>query len=240
MNRKNCYLLPALLCVSATAEAAESNSDIDPGLKYAWGENIGWTNWRDANLGSNGVEVSATHLGGFLWGENVGWMNVGAGAPADGVHYANSNGLDFGVNIDENDDLFGLAWGKNIGWVNFDTRDKGIDRARITCETDPARLRGYIWGENVGWINLDDETHYVAGDFGLACVEPFGDHDGDGDVDLDDYVAFEDCLNGPNSWPNPTPPTTPQGCLDWFNSDADWDVDLQDSALFQASFTGSE
>ena len=74
----------------------------------------------------------------------------------------------------------------------------------------------------------------------LVAILPVpGDADGDGDVDLDDYALFSDCLNGPDSWPDPTPPTTPQDCLDAFNFDADFDVDLADFAGFQAVFTGS-
>lgn len=230
------WLLYIAMAGSLAVGAALAASSIDPDYKYAWCENVGWTNWRDANGGDEGVEAAETCLSGFIWAENAGWINVGDGAPTDGTYYANVDGSDFGVNIDTNGDLFGLAWSENIGWVNFGTRDKGDERAGVDC--DEGRLYGYVWGENVGWINLDHATHYIAGDFGEACAQPFGDHDGDGDVDLDDYGVFEDCLNGPDSWPNPTFPTTPQDCLDWFNADTDWDVDLADFAQFQSSFTG--
>jgi hypothetical protein len=74
---------------------------------------------------------------------------------------------------------------------------------------------------------------------GDACETCPGDFDGDGDVDLNDYQVFTDCMAGPNASPNPAPPITPQDCLDVFDFDIDNDLDLPDFAGFQASFTGS-
>ena len=65
-----------------------------------------------------------------------------------------------------------------------------------------------------------------------------GDFDGDGDVDLDDFPFFVDCLAGPDTLPSPTPPTTPQKCLEVFDFFVDNDVDVEDFAGFQVSFTG--
>jgi hypothetical protein len=65
-----------------------------------------------------------------------------------------------------------------------------------------------------------------------------GDSDGDGDVDLDDFANFAECLNGPDALPNPTPPPTPEECLDYFDFDGDSDVDLDDFEEFQVAFTG--
>lgn len=131
--------LLGLLLAFASARAAMPQDKIDPVHRYAWGENIGWTNWRDAGdpPGSQGVRVHGTFLSGFIWGENVGWINVGNGAPAAGDHYANVDGSDFGVNIDSSGDLRGFAWGENIGWLQFDTRSQGDQRARL----DRASLR---------------------------------------------------------------------------------------------------
>ena len=55
---------------------ASAQSTIDPMHKFGWGENIGWTNWRDANGGDDGVVVGSTFLSGFIWGENVGWIHL--------------------------------------------------------------------------------------------------------------------------------------------------------------------
>ena len=67
-----------------------------------------------------------------------------------------------------------------------------------------------------------------------------GDADGDGDVDLDDFRVFADCLAGPGVAPNPSlPGVTEQDCLDAFDFDeADGDVDLQDFGVFEHVFTG--
>jgi hypothetical protein len=58
-----------------------------------------------------------------------------------------------------------------------------------------------------------------------------GDHDGDGEVDLDDFEYFEGCLAGPDGGLS-TPRCT---C---FDLDDDGDVDLFNLAAFQAAFTG--
>jgi hypothetical protein len=66
-----------------------------------------------------------------------------------------------------------------------------------------------------------------------------GDFDRDGDVDLDDYPFFADCLAGPDITPSPTlPDVTVQECLDAFDSEPDGDVDFVDFAPFQKAFTG--
>jgi len=213
----------AVLLLAALVLAA---SDIDPVRRFAWGENVGWTNWHDADGGADGVRVGTTCLAGFIWCENVGWLNVGDGTPANGTHYANADGSDFGVNIDANGDLFGLAWGENIGWVNFDTRSKGDQRARL--DRAAGRFRGYAWAENVGWINLDDADTFVA--LASAPTVP-ADFDADADVDLADFSRFQTCFNGPNR-----PPARPDCAGPDF--DRDNDVDLADFSRFQTCFNG--
>jgi len=56
-------------------------------------------------------------------------------------------------------------------------------------------------------------------------------------VDLEDYLLFADCLNGPDQKPAPTQ-TTPEACLAAFDTAHDQDVDLKDFAAFQESFSG--
>jgi len=148
---------------------ASAQSNIDPGHKWAWGENCGWTNWHhDAPEPGDGVFVTQTHLAGFVWGENIGWINVGNG---DGP-YANdmADSSTFGVNHDlGTGELSGFAWAENVGWINF-------DGGAMADEPNPARLdgcrfAGFAWGENIGWINFDDETHFVSLD--LVCPADF-------------------------------------------------------------------
>jgi hypothetical protein len=155
-----------------TAGSSFAQSNIDPNHKFAWCENTGWSNWRDANGTVDGVVVHDTFLSGYIWAENVGWIKVGNG----GGPYSNTDGTNFGVNILLSGDLEGFGWGENIGWVNFDTSGNAPDQARY--DSGVGRFRGYAWGENVGWINLDGSTHFVATVPGGAC---------DNDPNLLDY-----------------------------------------------------
>ena len=185
---------------------AIGQSNIDPEHKWAWGENIGWTNWYDANGGLDGVIVYPTHLVGFIWAENVGWINTGNG-PAGGVQYTNETGEDFGVNVDPcGGELFGLAWGENIGWINFEGGALA-DPPQPARIGEVCRLHGYVWGENVGWINLDDAEHYVAltvvsmwvGDLNCDCavnafdIDPFVLALTSGPTYDAYYAAYPDC-----------------------------------------------
>ncbi|MCB9844936.1 MAG: hypothetical protein H6811_02970 [Phycisphaeraceae bacterium] len=174
----------------ACSASSMAQSSIDAMHKYAWSENCGWLNFRDAGApaGAQGVRVHSTFLSGFAWGENIGFVNFGDGSPANGVTYANTTGADSGVNIAANGDLFGLAWGENVGWINFDTRaslSSFGQQARL--DSAAGRFRGYAWGENIGWVNLDDAEHYVGIEPGCAA-----DIDGDGDVDGDDFFGYLD------------------------------------------------
>ncbi|MHC4233596.1 MAG: FG-GAP repeat domain-containing protein [Planctomycetota bacterium] len=71
-----------------------------------------------------------------------------------------------------------------------------------------------------------------------VTMQALGDSDGDGDVDLLDFVIFGDCLFGPDVPPAPPPPLTTEHCLNVFDSDLDEDVDLRDFATFAGVFTG--
>jgi hypothetical protein len=184
---KKIILTSTLFLLSiAGALVAQSNIDNTVSDKYGWGENIGWTNWRDANSASDGVNVGSFVMRGFIWGENIGWINVGDGTPTSPPYYANANGADFGVNIDPDGDLHGYAWGENVGWINFDggALATPAQPAKIVCASPPtqplARLTGYVWGENIGWINLTDLTggKFVAIDAATTPLLCDVNHDG--------------------------------------------------------------
>ncbi|MBL0921288.1 MAG: hypothetical protein IBJ10_04065 [Phycisphaerales bacterium] len=183
----------------ALAGSALAQSSIRPDAKFAWSENIGWTNWRDANAATSGVRVHPRFLSGFIWAENVGWINVGDGSPADCLQYSNATGADTGVNILPNGELTGLAWGENVGWINFDTRSAlGLMGMQARFDLALRRFRGWAWGENVGWINLDDETHALR-----ATPTCLGDVDQNGVVNFSDlnqvlssFNASGDCILG--------------------------------------------
>ena len=59
----------------------------------------------------------------------------------------------------------------------------------------------------------------------------FGDIDGDGDVDSDDFALFAGCMSGPGT-------VHPMNCQD-ADLDEDVDVDVTDFAEFQRLFTGA-
>ncbi len=64
------------------------------------------------------------------------------------------------------------------------------------------------------------------------------DLDCDGYIDSDDYLAFQDCMSGPEMAITPTPPRTVEECLGAFDSDGDLDVDMDDLVAFQQSIDG--
>ena len=202
-----------------------SISNIDSIDKFGWGENIGWTNWQhDAPDPDDGVTVTATHLAGFVWAENVGWMNLGDGGGPYANDPADS--ATFGVNIEfSTGDIFGKAWGENIGWINFDTRaTQGPHGQQARLDICENRFRGFAWGENIGWLNLDDALHAiglgpncsfgdVACDGVISLLDytrfhsavsgpkviadcPIFDSDGDSDVDMIDFGAFQTAFTG--------------------------------------------
>src|SRR6266446_8078304 len=100
MNRQNTFA--CLLCgLVSSALVAQSNIDNTVPDKYAWCENVGWTNWYDANNGTQGVNIGNKVLAGYIWGENIGWLNVGSGSPVGpNGQYTNTTGADFGINVD--------------------------------------------------------------------------------------------------------------------------------------------
>ncbi len=181
MNRT---LLGSAACLFAAPALAQTN--LDPTHKFAWQENCGWTNWRDAGspAGTQGVRVNATFLQGFAWGENIGFINFGDGTPGGGTTYTNADGADHGVNILGSGDLSGFAWGENVGWINFNTAPFLPPAERARFDAAARRLRGYAWGENIGWLNLDDGTHFV----GLAC---YPDCNGVGGLTIADFGCFQ-------------------------------------------------
>lgn len=196
MNVRNATA--SFVCAVAMSAAAPSafaqSSNIAPAHKYAWGENVGFINCRDAGSPSaaQGVRINATYLQGFAWGENIGWINFGDGAPDNGVSYANPTGgpvvgtPDFGVNRDlSTGHLSGYAWGENVGWINFAGGALATPAQPARIDNAAHRVRGYAWGENIGWINLDDANVYVG-----TCA---ADYNGNGTLEVADIFAF---LNG--------------------------------------------
>ncbi len=135
-----------LLLVFTIAYAA----NIDPTDKWAWGTNLGWLNFNDAN---GGVTIYDDHLEGYVWAENIGWIRLGT-YDGGGAHiYANDAADTYGVNHDGAGNLSGYAWGTNVGWINFNPTNDGV-----TINLDNGSFDGYAWGENIGWIHFKNTT----------------------------------------------------------------------------------
>lgn len=202
---------------------AIADSNVDSVNKYAWGENVGFLNWRDADGGMQGVNVMSTHLAGFIWGENIGWINVGNGNGP----YSNTDNTNFGVNIDAGGDLNGFAWGENVGWINFEGGALATPAQPARFDAVDHRFRGYAWGENIGWINLDDPNTFVEVSASLCKA----DYDMDGDVDLGDFGVFGASFGSMMGDPNYNPAA---------DCDNDGDVDLGDFGIFGSQFGRSD
>ena len=70
----------------------------------------------------------------------------------------------------------------------------------------------------------------------LTAGDLVGDLDGDGDVNLEDFAIFADCLAGPEV--NTPPPACTQQQFDSPDLDRDNDVDLSDFGGFQVTSCG--
>ena len=225
------------LAMIPLASPAWAQSNVVAPNQFAWGENVGWINFRDANLGTQGVRMGPSFLSGFAWGENIGWINFGDGTPANGFQYANTTGADFGVNRDPSTNaLTGLAWGENVGWINFTLPTLPVAQRPRYDAANGSRLAGYAWGENIGWINLDVPFfgQFVAFPCGPADIaNTDSDPGADGFIDNGDFTLFFSSFFLPETDPS-------RLIADIANTDgdpgADGAVDNGDFTLFFTAF----
>jgi len=189
------------------AVSGQSASTINSTNRYAWGANIGFTDWRPS--AADGVNIGAYIFQGYIYGANIGWINMGGGNPGNHIQYANNSATDFGVNftVDPNNPSHGLlrgfAYGANIGWINFE--DTGNPYVMLSnCATaNPStctmgQLRGYVWSANCGWINLDDFNVFISSD----GIDPGVDTDGNGLPDAFEFTFFGQNGTNPNADPD--------------------------------------
>ena len=146
--------LAAFAVVGSLAPDARGDSTINTTNSYAWGANIGWTNWLPSS--ANGVVVGEYVCSGYIWSANAGWIHLGNGTPVNNIQYQNDSTADYGVNYSFDPSqpgvavLRGLAYGANIGWISFEAQ--GNPRVSLFTGT----FTGYAYSANCGWINLND------------------------------------------------------------------------------------
>jgi len=103
----------------------------------------------------------------------------------------------------------------------------GSDRVAFRFQVDP----GTPHHANQAFIDALDSDPSTKPFLTINKMSVFGDLDDDGDVDLDDFAIFADCVSGPDV------PVQP-GC-EAADLDSDGDVDLADFALFQRAFASN-
>jgi hypothetical protein len=143
-------------------------SNIDPTYSIGTSDFIGEINWRPSD--TLGASINQFYCSGFLYGPNIGWIQLGAGVPANKLHYQNNSATDFGVNVDSNGALRGFAYAANIGWINFEeTGNPKVDWVT-------GKLSGRIYSANTGWFYLDRSDFYLR----IDSIAPGADSDNDG------------------------------------------------------------
>ncbi len=207
--------LACLIAAACASQLAAGGTTIDSSNRYAYGANIGWVSFRwDTGSPGQGATIGQFVCSGYIHGANVGWIDLGDGSPADGIAYSNASAGDFGVNHDGQGNLSGFAYGANIAWIKFDPAIS--DPPRINLKT--GKLGGFVYSANCGWIDLGSNgTHFVqsntiepcpdsdadmiadawelqqAATAGLSPVlthlAKTTDADGDGQGDLEEYIA---------------------------------------------------
>jgi hypothetical protein len=171
------FLLTTLVALGSIG-AGWCASTIDAANRFAYGANIGWMDWSgDIN---NGAVIGEYVCSGYIYAANVGWINLGNGAPTNGIYYQNVSGNDFGVNNDGFGNLRGYAYGANIGWINFEN----TGAPKFDLKT--GKLSGYVYSANCGWISLSNASAVVQTD----RVAPGADSDGDGIADAWELQHF--------------------------------------------------
>ena len=133
-------LILGILAGSGILRADTGN--IDPTDKWAWGEEIGWSNFRPPVAGAT---VAYDGVYGYIWHENIGWVKL---AYDSHPPYENTSNTDWGVNNDGDGNLSGYGWSERAGWINFNPPN-----SQVVIGSN-GNFYGYAWGENVGWVNF--------------------------------------------------------------------------------------
>jgi len=139
-------IIPVAVLCWAMSVFARNIDPYNDGSKYAYGENVGWFNFKPSQ--GSGVSVYAGKISGYVWQENIGWINL---SPA-------SYG---GVTYDSQWNLSGYAWSENLGWINFNPTVPGDTTPYGVVIDSQGNFSGWAWGENIGWIHFGSTTPIV-------------------------------------------------------------------------------
>ncbi len=197
-------LMKLLLCVSLLIFTAQlrGQSTISSTNRFSHAANAGWIDFRPN--AQDGVRVGDYFLSGWAHAANIGWIHFGNGAPANGFSYGNSDGADYGVNLNDIGRLTGFAYSPNIGWIQF-SQTTGFPR----LFSDNGSFFGSAYSANIGWIsfedgsvktasiartdtdndNIDDAWEREQAGTDLSILSKNGDRDADGTSDLNEYLA---------------------------------------------------
>lgn len=141
---KNSGRLPDPIARSAFSGCGDKKvGEIAPGYSHAWGENVGWVNFRPEGAK---LEIGGNILAGWIEIKTLGWVYLGDGKPSNGYQYSNASASDYGVNNKEGN-LSGYAWSENVGWISFHG---------VTIYKE-GNFSGYAWSENVGRLKFESE-----------------------------------------------------------------------------------
>lgn len=147
------------------------------------------------------------------------------------------------LNGDINDDGTGLT-SSSPGFADFAGQDYRLASNSI-CLDEAAALHPNVLPDhtvsNQYMKHQDSKPRSIAGaaaDLGAFEFNSLFDYDGDDDIGLADHAAFVECMAGPGSTPNPTPPPDVPTCLQTFDTNTDADVDAADFVEMQLMFTG--
>jgi hypothetical protein len=144
MKRRYILFCVSVLILSALPRGLAENIDpYNDGSKYAYGENVGWFNFKPSQ--GPGVTVRDGKVIGYVWQENIGWINLSP------TSYG-------GVTYDSKWRLSGYAWSENLGWINFNPTVLGDTTHYGVVIDSQGNFSGWAWGENIGWIHLNSTT----------------------------------------------------------------------------------
>ena len=187
-------VLATLLGTLTSVASADNTDQTNSGVKYAWGENVGWITARPTSEayapGGNGMQVTDNDVTGYLWGENIGWINLSCKNDASCAGTAGN----WGVKNDGAGHLSGYAWAENAGWISFScqnqatcgTANYGVtitNYGLTTRHSQSGLFAGYAWGENLGWISFNCSNDGSCGTVQFAVQTGAPDSDGDGYTD---------------------------------------------------------